>query len=254
MRSGAITSSEEWPDRNYSTMSATYTGKGTLVFWWKVSCEDDGSAIGTEYDFLGVYVNGTRKHAIDGETDWERVELVFTDEGEHHIEWKYSKDDLDEEDIGDDCGWVDDIVWIPEESAGVIPGVTLSTYPAVPFDWIDRHGLGPRYENGGNTFEQAAKMPSPTGKRDANGNVLSVLDEYVAGTDPQDENDTFHAEIEFEDGKAVVKWHPELSPEEAAKRVYRTFGRELLGSGEWVELIDGNTDGFNFFKTSVEWK
>ena len=254
MRSGAITSSEEWPDRNYSTMSATYTGKGTLVFWWKVSCEDDGSAIGTEYDFLGVYVNGARKYAIDGETDWERVELVFTDEGEHHIEWKYSKDDLDEEDIGDDCGWVDDIVWIPEESAGAISGVTLSTYPAVPFDWIDRHGLGPRYENGGNTFEQAAKMPSPTGKRDANGNVLSVLDEYVAGTDPQDENDTFHAEIEFEDGKAVVKWHPELSPEEAAKRVYRTFGRELLGSGEWVELIDGNTDGFNFFKTSVEWK
>lgn len=254
MRSGAITSSEESPDRNYSTMSATYAGKGTLVFWWKVSCEDDGSKIGAEYDFLGVYVNGVRKYAIDGKTDWERVELAFTDEGEHLIEWRYSKNDLDEEEVGEDCGWVDDIVWIPEESAGAIPGVTLSTFPAVPFDWIDRHGLGPRYENGGNTFEQAAKMPSPTGKRDANGNVLSVLDEYVAGTDPQNENDTFHAEIEFEDGKAVIKWHPELSPEEAAKRVYRTFGRELLGSGEWVELIDGDTDGFNFFKTSVEWK
>ena len=254
MRSGAITSSEDWTDRNYSTMSATYTGKGTLAFWWKVSCEDDGSKIGAGCAFLGVYVDGVQMKAIDGETDWERVELAFTDEGVHLVEWKYSKDDLDEDDIGDDCGWVDDVVWIPEGRAGAIPGATLSTYPAVPFDWIDRHGLGPRHQNGGETFEQAAKMPSPYGKRDANGNVLSVLDEYVAGTDPQNENDTFHAEIELEDGKVVVKWHPELSPEEAAKRVYRTFGRELLGFGEWVELIDGNTDGFNFFKTAVEWK
>ena len=81
-----------------------------------------------------------------------------------------------------------------------------------------------------------------------------MLDEYIAGTDPQNKDDTFHAILEFENGKPVIKWHPKLSPAEEALRTYRSFGRELLETGDWVELPDGKTDGFNFFKTSVEWK
>ena len=60
--------------------------------------------------------------------------------------------------------------------------------------------------------------------------------------------------MEFEDGKPVIKWHPKLLPEDEALRIYRTFGRESLEAGKWAELPEGKTDGFRFFKTSVEWK
>lgn len=254
MRSGRIISSDEYPDRNYSTLAATYSGRGTLSFWWKVSCEDDGSEVGAEFDFLGVYVNGELVRAIDGRTDWMKVEIDLPDAVEHRIEWRYSKDDMDDDDIGDDCGWVDDVVWMSKSQTGNLTGSTLSTSPRIPYTWLDQHGLGPRNVNGGHTFEQAAKRISPYGKRDGAGKPLTVLDEYIAGTDPQNKDDTFHAILEFENGKPVIKWHPKLSPAEEALRTYRSFGRELLETGDWVELPDGKTDGFNFFKTSVEWK
>ena len=254
MKSGRICSSEDYPARNYSTLAATYRGKGALSFWWKVSCESDGITQSAEFDFLGVYVDGELVRAIDGKTDWSRVEIELSGEAEHRIEWRYSKDDMDEGDIGDDCGWVDDVVWMAESPAGDLTGATQSTSPQIPYAWLDRHGLGPRNAKGGYTFEQAAKLASPKGKCDGDGKPLSVLDEYVAGTDPQDKDDTFHAVLEFEDGKPVIKWHPKLLPEDEALRIYRTFGRESLEAGKWAELPEGKTDGFRFFKTSVEWK
>jgi len=79
---------------------------------------------------------------------------------------------------------------------------------------------------------------------------------YVpAGEIRTDEYDVFKASITFdkETGEPVISWTPELSKEEAAKRVYRKFGKVKLNDVDWSP-IDGDEAQYNFFKVSVEMK
>ena len=84
---------------------------------------------------------------------------------------------------------------------------------------------------------------------------MLVWQDFVAGTDPTDPDDVFTASITFdaETGEPVVGWTPELSEEEAAKRIYKTFGKAKLTDDEWT-LVDGDAADYNFFKVSVEMK
>ena len=98
-------------DNGSSWMAAQFVGAGTVTFWNRVSCEDDYD--GATWDRLMVYTNDVEiaHWRMDGKTDWVQRRLSFTG-GANVIKWVYYKD----EDGGDgeDCAWVDGIVWTPD--------------------------------------------------------------------------------------------------------------------------------------------
>ena len=121
---------------------------------------------------------------------------------------------------------------------------------AVPATWAVNF---PSYaEKFGSDF--TASLTKPTGKKDAAGNSLQVWQEYVAGTDPTDVNDTFRATISMVGDEPVVSWEPVLSSAEAAKRTYTIYGRQSLYSGDWTPVAAGHAKDYNFFKVTVEMK
>jgi hypothetical protein len=83
-----------------SRMQATVNGPTTLSFWWKVSSE-------TNFDFLRFFTNGVQVFAISGEQDWQQ-QTVNLAPGSQSIAWQYDKDDS--VDVGQDQGWVDQVV------------------------------------------------------------------------------------------------------------------------------------------------
>ena len=121
---------------------------------------------------------------------------------------------------------------------------------AVPATWAANF---PSYaEKFGSDF--TASLTKPTGKKDAAGNSLQVWQDYVAGTDPTDVNDTFRATISMVGDEPVVSWEPVLSAAEAAKRTYTIYGRQSLYSGDWTPVAAGHAKDYNFFKVTVEMK
>lgn len=134
---------------------------------------------------------------------------------------------------------------------------TTTTDVPIPFSW-----LGAYYPEATNSTDsldqQIANFESianrPTGKRDGSGNPLSVWHDYVAGTVPTNSEDVFRASITIDKdtNEPVVEWMPKLSTEEAARRVYRKYGKEKL-TDDWT-LIDGNAANYHFFKVTVEMK
>ena len=99
-RSGAI------GDNGSTTLSTTVHGKGTLAFRWRTSSEWD-------YDWLRLRVDGNEYASMSGWREWEDYSLAITGAGSHTIEWTYSKDGSVSD--GEDCGWIDDVVWTPTE-------------------------------------------------------------------------------------------------------------------------------------------
>ncbi len=121
---------------------------------------------------------------------------------------------------------------------------------AVPETWAANF---PSYaEKFGSDF--TASLTKPTGKKDAAGNSLQVWQDYVAGTDPTDVNDTFRATILMVDDEPVVSWEPVLSAAEVAKRTYTILSRQSLHSGDWTPVPAGHAKDYNFFKVTVEMK
>ncbi len=80
------------------------TGPGTLSFWWKVSSEVD-------HDFLRFSVDGVLKDRISGDTWFGKKSYNILGAGTHVLKWKYSKDATGS--AGQDCGWVDQVVFTP---------------------------------------------------------------------------------------------------------------------------------------------
>ena len=89
-------------DNSYSEISTTVQGPGTLNFWWKTSSEDG--------DFLRFYVDGIQQAEICSETEWIYFEHEVY-EGQHSLKWSFEKDEAGSD--GEDCGWVDQVVYTP---------------------------------------------------------------------------------------------------------------------------------------------
>ena len=118
---------------------------------------------------------------------------------------------------------------------------------AVAESWSEKY---PSFvEKFGSDF--SAALTKPSGKRDPQGNALLVWQDYVAGTDPTDENDVFKASVTLVDGVPQVSYTPELPETEKAKRKYTTYGKARLQDAEW-SVVDGDADKYNFFKVTVE--
>ena len=143
----------------------------------------------------------------------------------------------------------------PPQSTGivnVIAEVGAGGTVAIPSEWAAQYpGFEAKF---GSDF--TAAVTKPTGKRDGAGNAMQVWQDFVAGTDPTKEDDVFTASITFDaDGKPVIGWSPVFSdPAEAAKRVYRKFGKVRLQDKDWTPFADGEEENYNFFKVTVEMK
>ena len=93
-------------DGGATTLSTVVQGRGTLAFRWRTSSE-------WEYDWLRLRIDGSDVAGISGDREWEDISHTFDADGSHTVEWTYSKDDSVSE--GEDCGWIDDVVWTPAE-------------------------------------------------------------------------------------------------------------------------------------------
>ncbi len=74
---------------------------GQISFWVKVSSESG-------YDELTFYIDNAAQDSWSGTVNWQEVSYNVTD-GNHTFKWEYSKDYSVSE--GDDCAWIDYIVF-----------------------------------------------------------------------------------------------------------------------------------------------
>ena len=221
-RSGAIGNEQE------STLSTTVEGSGTLTFWWKVDCEDDDSEY-DNWDYLKFVVDGAEVVRIDGDSGWRQVSVKLKTDGTHTLTWIYHKDYMDDAMTGvEDCGWVDQVAWTPFVGDN-----------EVPVSWLDNIDMG-----------LARGLTEDIANADLDGDGLTTAEEYVAGTDPNDPDSTFTANIEIVNGEPVVSYTPDLMGE----RRYKTLGKRDLGdpNEEWVEVEAGEEGNYNFFKVTVD--
>ena len=151
-------------------------------------------------------------------------------------------------------------ITVPIETAIVVDGDLT-----VPNKWLDevaaRHDAPAGYSSYEDAFvakfggDLKAALTKYTGKIDWHGNKMQVWQDYVAGTDPLNEEDKFTATITMENGIPVVRWKPELPADQAAARLYTVYGATAL-RGDWVDVTtltdaDRHDMGYQFFKVSV---
>ena len=139
----------------------------------------------------------------------------------------------------------------PDTTSGlvnIVAAVEAEKAIAVSPEWAAQY---PEFKTAfGDDF--GAALTSPSGKKDGAGNAMFVWQDYVAGTDPTKLDDVFMASITFDEaGTPVISWTPELAPAEAAKRIYRKFGKVRLSDPTWTEISDSETKNYNFFKVTV---
>ena len=139
-------------------------------------------------------------------------------------------------------------------SAGIvniIAEVTANKAIAISQEWAEQY---PAFAATFGTDFSAA-LTKPTGKCDGTGNPMYVWQDYVAGTDPTDPASVFTASVTFdaETGAPIISWSPELSPGEAAKRLYTIYGKVRLTDPDWLPVA-GDPSPYNFVRLTVEMK
>jgi M6 family metalloprotease-like protein len=102
-QSGVIT------DNQTSDMSIKVSGPATVTWWWKVSSEEN-------YDYLRFLDNGVELESISGKVDWTPMSVDLTP-GIHILTWSYSKEEMSS--LGDDAGYIDQVVCVPTPSRGI---------------------------------------------------------------------------------------------------------------------------------------
>ncbi len=117
-KSGAISHNES------SYMQFFTSGMGKLEFYWKVDSED-------VYDTLTFSIDsGTVvTMSISGYVNWEPVS-VDVPYGVHEIRWEYSKNGFIS--TGQDCGWVDQVVYYLTTPTPTATRTITPTHSATP--------------------------------------------------------------------------------------------------------------------------
>ena len=98
-------------------------------------------------------------------------------------------------------------------------------------------------------------MATETGKTGPEG-PLTLLDEFIAGTDPTDASDHLYATISIEEGIVYVGWVPDLNEDGQTRRLYKVWGKrdllEELWSAEPLSDEQINDGEYRFFRVTVE--
>jgi hypothetical protein len=85
----------------------------SISFMKKVSCEA-GIPGYAWYDYLDFLIVGSSVGRWDGIIDWSKEQFYVSSVGLHTFKWTYYKDGYVS--AGDDCAWVDDIIFPPSYS------------------------------------------------------------------------------------------------------------------------------------------
>jgi len=104
--------------------------------------------------------------------------------------------------------------------------------------------------------DYAAAATKLTGKVDAQGNPMTVWQDFIAGTDPTDPTSVFTAEVTFENGQPVVTWTPDLNNGGTRSvRSYQTLGlqdmKDMNNPSAWKVVEPGTENQYRFFKVEV---
>lgn len=129
-----------------------------------------------------------------------------------------------------------------EDDSGV---VRVNDVP-VRYGWLAKYGLT-------NTRSPEEAARASLGKRDAVGSEMFVWQDFVAGTDPTNENSRFVATITFENGLPIVGWSPKFAqPADEALRAYTIWGKKDLLEQDWIKVDRNSNADYNFFKVTVD--
>ena len=122
-RDSLVSTREAWAsvcglgDFEYAAVVTRVYGSGTLRFDWAVSCEE-------VYDELVLVVDGKPRKSISGEIGWMTDAVEISGKAWHEVRWEYVKDEMDElELVGDNCAWLDDVVWDSDHKPLIAPTV-----------------------------------------------------------------------------------------------------------------------------------
>ncbi|MDP2172552.1 MAG: C25 family cysteine peptidase [Candidatus Cloacimonadaceae bacterium] len=126
-KSGTITHSQTSSMQTTRVLAAS----GTLTFWYKVTSE-------AGYDYLKFYVDGAIQNTPGwaGTIGWTQASYTLA-AGTRVLRWEYMKDGSVS--TGDDCAWIDNIVFPASTSSGVFnPPQNLTASPShqsIKLDW-----------------------------------------------------------------------------------------------------------------------
>ena len=230
MKSGAITHNQT------SILTTKVMGPGTLSFSWRASCEDDPDY---EWDHAEFRVDGGLVRRICGETQWQSESIQVLGDGEHTIEWRYIKDDV--ESAGEDAVWVAGYGW-----SSLYTATRTSNVP-VPYSWLMLND--PEIIDEYEIYEAVANNVAANGRK--------VWECYVVGLDPNDSTNDFRItsfpmkangmpdleNIRFEPSQERWNVHD-------ARPVLK--GRSRLDAGYWQTVPEGGNPDFHFFRVEVE--
>ncbi|MFA5688412.1 MAG: hypothetical protein WC959_04610 [Kiritimatiellales bacterium] len=126
-----------------------------------------------------------------------------------------------------------------EQNVYAVPFASAFTQQSpepVPYAWLELYGLvapGSSAEE----YENAAMD-------DVDHDGYTAWQEYIAGTDPTDENSVFRAVMDMMNGEPEITWNPDLTP----LRHYFVEGRETLSGGTWTKTNNAS----QYFRVKVE--
>ena len=237
LRTGGLYGSDTYT----STITATVTGKGKLIYRYKAASWSNQNVI---------------SHTINGITSWTvkanytdiptvTVTNGVTDTGTTTFAWTYTVNAP-----GNDYPssfyssgvcvwsgvWIYDLQWIPEgqEQAVVVEGVS------VPYTWLDGH-----YPNQGGS----AAAYEALANADSDGDGFPAWQEYLLGTDPTSAASHLSATVTMNGNTPVFGWSHTNANIQAIGYRYVPMGRTSLNdSAGWQPF----TPGHRFFKVAVE--
>lgn len=118
-------------DEESTWLKARVYGRGTLSFYWRVSCEPDPQLGRFACDYAAFEVEDEIVERIDGKSDWISVVRTFETDEWHEIRWSYNSDGYRNQEYGG-CVWVDGVTWSDEVSPKEFVDVTFDANGGSP--------------------------------------------------------------------------------------------------------------------------
>ena len=112
LRSGGIGNSQT------SRLETVVYGAGTIEF----RCKVDGEVVKKiVFDGLAFCIDGVQQGDLMGENAWTDKSFAVTGDGRHTLSWLYVKDE-DGSGGGEDCAWLDNVVWTASDALPALDG------------------------------------------------------------------------------------------------------------------------------------
>ena len=234
-------------------------GRGILSFCWKCAAKPrefdsdlwygDSLVFGPLFDQTNITVVAE----LTNDVDW--CSVAYTNESDEAVSvaWAFKFQSSEYFTNGGGTGWVDCVTWTP---LGSPTGEETPTHK-VPYSWL-REKFPDSSSATDDVLEDLAESQSPgeslpPGKTWPNGEPVKVWQDYWAGTDPNDPNDLFRADIVVSNDVPYISWQPDLSTG-TPERVYKVLCAPTPSAQEWVEWPGPGDSGAStnrFFKVKL---